>query len=70
MIWLIDTCQNNVSADQHHVASSNLKLVEVSCFVFKVWFSIRSKAQARLTRELRFYILKSVHLHMGYNLNS
>ena len=35
MLWLIDSCQSKVSADQYHVTISRaqVELIEVACFL-------------------------------------
>ena len=56
MLWLIDTCQNKVSADQYHVTisqapvySSSRSRVFWGWLLTKCWFSIGSRAHVRLT---------------------
>ena len=54
MLWSTDTCQNNVSAAHYHVSISRAQVFNSSrSLVFlkltKCWFSIGSRAHARLT---------------------
>ena len=52
MLWLIDSCQNQLSADQHHVTISQAQVLEVlKLNADHALFFIKSRAQASLCGE-------------------